>query len=107
MNMNTLPTAKLKPTALRGYIIKKPPLQPALLDKIEKLIALDNEDRTFLIEILTQSSYERAKPYLQDLVTKDPKKVFQFVWWYAQDHCADWVSVVKELLPTITDEKNL
>ena len=96
---------KTQTDCLEGVYHKKPPLEPALLDKIEKLIALDNEDRTFLIEILTQSSYERAKPYLQDLVTKDPKKVFQFVWWYAQDHCADWVSVVKELLPTITDER--
>ena len=96
---------KTQTDCLEGVYHKKPPLQPALLDKIEKLIALDNEDRTFLIEILTQSSYERAKPYLQDLVTKDPKKVFQFVWWYAKDHCADWVSVVKELLPTITDER--
>jgi len=96
---------KTQTDCLEGVYHKKPPLEPTLLDKIEKLIALDNEDRTFLIEILTQSSYERAKPYLQDLVTKDPKKVFQFVWWYAQDHCADWVSVVKELLPTITDER--
>ena len=96
---------KTQTDCLEGVYHKKPPLERALLDKIEKLIALDNEDRTFLIEILTQSSYERAKPYLQDLVTKDPKKVFQFVWWYAQDHCADWVSVVKELLPTITDER--
>ena len=96
---------KTQTDCLEGVYHKKPPLEPALLDKIEKLIALDNQDRTFLIEILTQSSYEQAKPYLQDLVTKDPKKVFQFVWWYAKDHCADWVSVVKELLPTITDER--
>ena len=96
---------KTQTDCLEGVYHKKPPLEPALLDKIEKLIALDNEDRTFLIEILTQSSYERAKPYLQDLVTKDPKKVFQFVWWYAKDYCAEWVSVVKELLPTITDER--
>ena len=96
---------KTQTDCLEGVYHKKPPLEPALLDKIEKLIALDNEDRDFLIEILSQSSYERAKPYLQDLVTKDPKKVFQFVWWYAKDHCADWVSAVKELLPTITDEK--
>ena len=96
---------KTQTDCLEGVYHKKLPLEPTLLDKIEKLIALDNEDRTFLIEILSQSSYERAKPYLQDLVTKDPKKVFQFVWWYAKDHCADWVSVVKELLPTITDER--
>ena len=96
---------KTQTDCLEGVYHKKPPLEPALLDKIEKLIALNNDDRDFLIEILTQSSYERAKPYLQDLVTKDPKKVFQFVWWYAKDHCADWVSVVKELLPTITDER--
>ena len=96
---------KTQTDCLEGVYHKKPPLEPALLDKIEKLIALNNEDRAFLIEILSQSSYERAKPYLQDLVTKDPKKVFQFVWWYAKDHCADWVSVVKELLPTITDER--
>ena len=96
---------KTQTDCLEGVYHKKPPLEPALLDKIEKLIALDNEDRTFLIEILTQSSYERAKPYLQDLVTKDPKKVFQFVWWYAKDYCAEWVSVVRELLPTITDER--
>lgn len=96
---------KTQTDCLEGVYHKKPPLEPALLDKIEKLIALNNEDRAFLIEILSQSSYERAKPYLQDLVTKDPKKVFQFVWWYAKDHCADWVSVVRELLPTITDER--
>ena len=96
---------KTQTDCLEGVYHKKPPLEPALLDKIEKLIALNNEDRDFLIEILSQSSYERAKPYLQDLVNKDPKKVFQFVWWYAKDHCADWVSVVKELLPTITDER--
>ena len=96
---------KTQTDCLEGVYHKKPPLEPALLDKIEKLIALNNDDRDFLIEILSQSSYERAKPYLQDLVTKDPKKVFQFVWWYAKDHCADWVSVVKELLPTITDER--
>ena len=96
---------KTQTDCLEGVYHKKPPLEPALLDKIEKLIALNNDDRDFLIEILTQSSYERAKPYFQDLVTNDPKKVFQFVWWYAKDHCADWVSVVKELLPTITDER--
>ena len=96
---------KTQTDCLEGVYHKKPPLEPALLDKIEKLIALNNDDRDFLIEILSQSSYERAKPYLRDLVTKDPKKVFQFVWWYAKDHCADWVSVVKELLPTITDER--
>ncbi len=96
---------KTQTDCLEGVYHKKPPLEPALLDKIEKLIALDNEDRDFLIEILSQSSYERAKPYLQDLVTKDPKKVFQFVWWYAKDHCAEWGSAVKELLPTITDER--
>ena len=96
---------KTQTDCLEGVYHKKSPLEPALLDKIEKLIALNNDDRGFLIEILSQSSYERAKPYLQDLVTKDPKKVFQFVWWYAKDHCADWVSVVKELLPTITDER--
>ena len=96
---------KTQTDCLEGVYHKKPPLEPALLDKIEKLIALNNEDRDFLIEILSQSSYERAKPYLQDLVNKDPKKVFQFVWWYAKDHCADWVPVIKEFLPTITDER--
>ena len=96
---------KTQTDCLEGVYHKKPPLEPALLDKIEKLIALNNDDRGFLIEILSQSSYERAKPYLQDLVTKDPKKVFQFVWWYAKDHCAEWVPVVRELLPTITDER--
>ena len=96
---------KTQTDCLDGVYHKKPPLESALLSKIEKLIALNNEDRDFLIEILSQSSYERAKPYLQDLVTEKPKKVFQFIWWYAQDHCADWVPAVKELLPTITDEE--
>ena len=96
---------KTQTDCLEGVYHKKPPLEPALLDKIEKLIALNNDDRTFLIEILSQSSYERAKPYLQDLLTKDPKKVFQFIWWYAKDYCAEWVPVVRELLPTITDER--
>ena len=77
---------KTQTDCLDGVYHKKPPLEPALLGKIEKLIALNNDDRDFLIEILSQSSYERAKPYLQTLVTEKPKKVFQFVWWYAQDH---------------------
>ena len=96
---------KTQTDCLEGVYHKKLPLEPALLDKIEKLITLNNEDRDFLIEILSQSSYERAKPYLQDLVTEKPKKVFRYIWWYAQDHCADWVPVVKELLPSITDEE--
>jgi len=96
---------KTQTDCLEGVYHKKPPLEPALLDKIEELITLNNEDRDFLIEILSQSSYERAKPYLQNLVTEKPKKVFQYIWWYAQDHCADWVPTVRELLPTITDEE--
>ena len=96
---------KTQTDCLEGVYHKKPPLEPALLDKVEALIALNNEDKDFLIKILTLSSYKRAKPYLQDLVTKDPKKVFQFVWWYAKDYCAEWVPTVKELLPTITDEE--
>ena len=95
---------KTQTDCLEGVYHKKPPLSDTILDKVEALIALNNEDRNFLIEILTQSSYKRAKPYLQDLVTEKPKKVFQYIWWYAQDHCADWVPTVKELLPTITDE---
>ena len=96
---------KTQTDCLDGVYHKKPPLEPALLGKIEKLIALNNDDRDFLIEILCQSSYEHAKPYLQDLVTKKPKKVFQYIWWYAQDHCADWVPTVRELLPTINNEE--
>ena len=96
---------KTQTDCLEGVYHKKPPLEPVLLDKIEALIALNNEDRDFLIEILTLSSYERAQPYLEALVTEKPKKVFQYIWWYAQDHCADWVPAVKELLPTITDEE--
>ena len=96
---------KTQTDCLDGVYHKRPPLSEKVLDRIETLISLNNEDKDFLIEILSQSSYERAKPYLQDLVTEKPKKVFQFIWWYAQDHCADWVPAVKELLPTITDEE--
>ena len=96
---------KTQTDCLDGVYHKRPPLSEKVLDRIEALISLNNEDRDFLIEILSQSSYERAKPYLQDLVTEKPKKVFQFIWWYAQDYCADWVPAVKELLPTITDEE--
>ena len=90
---------------LDGVYHKRPPLSDGILDKVEALIALNNEDKDFLIKILTLSSYERAKPYLQTLVTEKPKKVFQYIWWFAKDHCADWVPAVKELLPTITDEE--
>ena len=96
---------KTQTDCLEGVSHKKPPLSEKVLVRIEALISLNNEDRDFLIEILSQSSYERAKPYLQDLVTEKPKKVFQYIWWYAQDHCADWVPAVKEHLPTITDEE--
>ena len=96
---------KTQTDCLDGVYHKRPPLPDAVLDKVEALIALNNEDRDFLIEILTLSSYERAQPYLEALVTEKPKEVFQYIWWYAQDHCADWVPAVKELLPTITDEE--
>ena len=46
------PDRKTQIDCLDGVYHKKPPLEPALLDKIEKLIALNNEDRDFLIEIL-------------------------------------------------------
>ena len=96
---------KTQTDCLEGVYHKRPPLPDAVLDKVEALIALNNEDRDFLIEILTLSSYERAQPYLEALVTEKPKEVFQYIWWYAQDHCADWMPTVKELLPTITDEE--
>ena len=96
---------KTQTDCLDGVYHKRPPLSDTVLDKVEKLIALNNEDRDFLIEILTLSSYKRAKSYLDTLVTEKPKEVFQYIWWYAQDHCADWVPVVKELLPSITDEE--
>ena len=96
---------KTQTDCLDGVYHKRPPLSEKVLDRIEALISLNNEDRDFLIEILSQSSYERAKPYLQDLVTEKPKKVFQYIWWFAKDHCADWVPAVKELLPTINDEE--
>ena len=96
---------KTQTDCLDGVYHKRPPLSDGILDKVEALIALNNEDKDFLIKILTLSSYERAKPYLHTLVTEKPKKVFQYIWWYAQDHCADWVPAVKELLPTITDEE--
>lgn len=96
---------KTQTDCLEGVYHKRPPLPDAVLDKVEALIALNNEDKDFLIEILTLSSYKRAQPYLEALVTEKPKKVFQYIWWYAQDHCADWVPAVKELLPTITDEE--
>ena len=99
------PDRKTQTACLDGVYHKRPPLSEKVLDRIETLISLNNEDRDFLIEILCQSSYERAKPYLQTLVTEKPKKVFQFIWWYAQDYCADWVPAVKELLPTINDEE--
>ena len=96
---------KTQTDCLDGVYHKRPPLSEKVLDRIETLISLNNEDKDFLIEILSQSSYERAKPYLQDLVTEKPKKVFQYIWWYAQDHCADWLPTVKKLLPSITDEE--
>ena len=96
---------KTQTDCLDGVYHKRPPLPDAVLDKVEALIALNNEDRDFLIEILTLSSYERAQPYLEALVTEKPKEVFQYIWWYAQDHCTEWVPAVKELLPTITDEE--
>ena len=96
---------KTQTDCLDGVYHKRPPLSDGILDKVEALIALNNEDKDFLIKILTLSSYERAKPYLQTLVTEKPKKVFQYIWWFAKDHCADWVPAVKEHLPTITDEE--
>ena len=96
---------KTQTDCLDGVYHKRPPLSDGILDKVEALIALNNENKDFLIKILTLSSYERAKPYLQALVTEKPKKVFQYIWWFAKDHCADWVPAVKELLPTITDEE--
>ena len=96
---------KTQTDCLEGVYHKRPPLSDTVLDKVEALIALNNEDRDFLIEILTLSSYERAQPYLEALVIEKPKEVFQYIWWYAQDHCADWVPAVKELLPTIIDEE--
>ena len=96
---------KTQTDCLDGVYHKRPPLSDGILDKVEALIALNNEDKDFLIKILTLSSYEKAKPYLQTLVTEKPKKVFQYIWWFAKDHCADWVPAVKKLLPTITDEE--
>lgn len=94
-----------KQEALTGIIYKKPPLPAPYLDEIERLLALFPEDSYQLLQILTLSDYERAKPYLTKIATIDLKPVVQFLHWYYPDKKSEWVAVVKEQLPQITDEE--
>jgi hypothetical protein len=72
-------------------LLNKNTLTIQTLNQIEKLINNGAKPNNLLIQLLCKSNYEKAKPYLIELVKTDLLSVFQFIFWYAKDKSKEWL----------------
>jgi len=86
-------------------LLNKNKLKNDTLLQIENLINSEFEPQKTLIQILCKSNYERAKPYLIELVKTDLCSTFQFVFWYAKAKSFEWINIIKENIERINDEE--
>lgn len=86
-------------------LLNKNQLNNETLNQIENLIINEFEPKKILIQLLCKSNYEKAKPYLIDLVKTDLGAVFQFIYWYAKDKAIDWNNTIQENIQRIDNEE--
>lgn len=86
-------------------LLNKNQLNSKNLVQIENLINNGFEPKKTLIQILCKSNYERAKPYLIELIKTDLCSVFQFIFWYAKDKSSEWKNIIEENIIRIDDEE--
>lgn len=86
-------------------LLNKNKIKDDALIQIENLINSEFEPKKILIQILCKSNYERAKPYLIELVKTDLCSTFQFVFWYAKGKSFEWTNIIKENIGKIDDDE--
>lgn len=88
-----------------GGLLNKNKLKDHTLTQIEHLIINNFEPQKTLIQLLCKSDYERAKPYLRQIIETDLCSVFQYIFWYAKDQSHEWVNIIEENIGRIDDEE--
>jgi len=92
-----------KADCLNG-ILNKHTLQKEIVENIEQQVFQHTRGiNAQLIQILCKFNYEKAKPYLIELVKTDLLSVFQFVYWYAKDKSREWAPVIEADISRIDD----
>lgn len=86
-------------------LLDKNALKEETLKRVENLIENSAEHKLPLIKLLCKSSYEKAKPYLLELIKDDLLSVFQFVFWYAKNNSNEWLSIITENVSRINDKE--
>ncbi|SEM45986.1 SMI1 / KNR4 family (SUKH-1) [Chitinophaga rupis] len=92
-----------KADCLNG-LLNKYTLQKEIVQNIEQQVFQHTPGiNAQLLQILCKFDYEKAKPYLIELVKTDLLSVFQFVYWYAKDKSKEWAPVIEANISRIDD----
>lgn len=84
-------------------LLNKNKLSDHSINQIESLIIAHAEPKKTLVQLLCKSDYEKAKPYLVDLIQTDLDGVFKFIFWYAKDKSKEWLPVIEANVHRIDD----
>jgi hypothetical protein len=94
-----------KTDCLAGILSKKK-LEPATIQIAEEQFLNGRDEyKTKLLQIITKFDYERAKPYLVELVQTDIGSVCKFIYWYAKGKSAEWASLIGEYMERIDEDE--
>ena len=93
-----------KEDCLSGLLNKKR-LKGHTINQIEKLIDTNTDHAITLIQLICKSDYEKAKPYLIELVKTKLLSVFQFIYWYSKDKSYEWLEIIEDNIQRIEDSE--
>ncbi len=84
-------------------LLSKRKLSPDVLDRLEKLIP-EQDAPEIMIESLCKSDYERAKPYLKQLLESNLTSFLKILCLYENNKIDDWIVLIKPLIHKIDEE---
>ena len=84
-------------------LLNKQKLKKATINQLEKLIDINTARNRILIQIICKSDYEKAKPYLIELINTDLLSVFQSIIWYAKDKSIEWLEIIENNIQRIEE----
>ncbi len=84
-------------------LLSKRKLSPDVLDRLEKLIP-EQDAPEMMIESLCKSDYERAKPYLKQLLENNFTSFLKILCLYANNKIDEWMVLIKPLIHKIDEE---
>jgi len=91
---------------LSGLYAKKR-LSEELLACLESLIPQNQNLKNSLVTLLCKYNYERAKPYLIELIDTDLCFVFEKLHYYAKDKSVEWLPIIENNIGKIKDAGTL